>query len=344
MPADRPARPAAVLAVDGGNSKADVALVGHEGELLAALRGGTISHQAVGLEPGMDRLATLVERLRTEAGLAANGPVAEIGVYSVAGADFPSDERLLARALGRRRFAAADVVLNDSFGALRAGTDRGWGVVLICGQGVNAAAVAPDGRSARFPAVGDISGDWGGGTSVGMAGLAAAVRARDGRGPRTALERLVPARFGLRRPDAVTRALYDGRIRGGRIGELSPVVFAAAREGDAVARSIVDRLATELATMANALIRRLRLRRLDVEVVLGGGVFRADDPAFFAALESQIRDLAPAARLVHLKAPPVVGAALIGLDRLARSTIPEESAAGLRRAFAAWRPAEPGRD
>jgi N-acetylglucosamine kinase-like BadF-type ATPase len=334
--------PGAVLAVDGGNSKADVALIDGEGRLLAAVRGPTVSHQAVGLESGMDRLAELTTAVAAEAGLAGGSRVAGIGVFSLAGADYPSDERMLARAIEARALVGKTVVVNDSFGALRAGTDRGWGVGLICGQGVNAAAVAPDGRSARFPAVGDIAGDWGGGTSVGLEGLRAAVRARDGRGPRTSLERVVPAHFGLARPASVTRALYDGRIREARIGELSPVVFAAATDGDAVARSIVDRLADELATMATALIRRLRLRRLDPEIVLGGGVFRATDPAFYERLEQGIREVAPRARLVHRISPPVAGAALLGLDRLAGQTVAPAISARVREALAAWDAAAAG--
>ena len=52
---------------------------------------------------------------------------------------------------------------NDTFAVLRAGTDRHWGVGVVCGFGTNCSAVAPDGRVTRFPAVGPISGDWGGG-------------------------------------------------------------------------------------------------------------------------------------------------------------------------------------
>ena len=85
------------------------------------------------------------------------------------------------------------------------------GIALICGQGVNGVGVAPDGRVAGFDGVGDISGDWGGGTALGQAAQAAAVRARDGRGPRTSLEKLVPAHFGLASPGSVVRALYSGR-------------------------------------------------------------------------------------------------------------------------------------
>lgn len=308
----------AVLAVDGGNSKTDVVLVAADGSILGSAHGPTCSHQQVGVEAGMAQLASLVERAATKAGLVAQGrPVAGVGVYGLAGADFPSDVRLLARGLAAQGFAGSDVVLNDTFIALRAGTRRPWGVALICGQGVNACAVAPDGRSTRFDGVGEASGDWGGGGGLGSAAVAAAVRGRDGRGERTSLERLVPAYFGLRSPGALTRALYFDRLSDRRLAELAPLVFAAAADGDTVARSIVDRLADELVAMARALIRRLRMTRLDLEVVLAGGIFRTNEPGFHARLEAGVRAAAPRAQLVLLAAPPVLGAALIGLDRLA---------------------------
>ncbi len=59
-----------VLAVDGGNSKTDVALVDGDGRLLAAVRGRTTSHQQVGADAGMQRLAGLVAEAWLEAGLA----------------------------------------------------------------------------------------------------------------------------------------------------------------------------------------------------------------------------------------------------------------------------------
>jgi N-acetylglucosamine kinase-like BadF-type ATPase len=315
-----PAR-AAVLAVDGGNSKTDVALVAADGSVLGTARGPTCSHQAVGIEAGMAQLSALADRAAADAGPgAAARPLADLGVYGLAGADFPSDVRQLTGALAEHGFAATDIVLNDTFIALRAGTRRPWGVALICGQGINACAVAPDGRTARFDGVGEISGDWGGAGDIGSAAVAAATRGRDGRGERTSLERLVPAHFGLRSPAGLTRALYFDRLSGQRLSELAPLVFAAATDGDAVARAIVDRLADELVAMARALIRRLHLSRVDPEVVLAGGVFRTTEPAFYRRLEGGILAAAPRARLVRLTAPPVLGAALIGLDRLAGGT------------------------
>ena len=322
-----------VLAVDGGNSKTDVALVAEGGRLLAAARGATSSHQAVGIANGMEQLAGLVADVTSRSGLQRR-PV--LAVYTLAGADTRADVRLLTETLTNRGFAERHVIRNDAFGALRAGTDRAWGVVVICGHGVNAAGVAPDGREVRLDALGDISGDWGGGTDVGWQGLASAVRARDGRGPRTQLERDVPAYYGLKSPAAVTSAMYRGVIPDARIAELSPVVFATAAGGDAVARSIVDRLADEIVVMAGAMIRRSHLTRQDPDVVLGGGVFRTEEPKFYERIRAGIEAVAPQARVVRLSAPPVAGAALLGLDLLAGTAVPATVSGAVRSDVAAW--------
>jgi len=154
----------------------------------------------------------------------------------------------------------------------------------------------------RFPALGELSGDWGGG--------------EDGRGQRTTLQRLVPEHFGLRSALAVVEAIHLGLVGRDRVLELSPLVFSAAETGDHVAMRIVARQADEVVTMAGTAIRRLGLGGDDVDVVLGGGVFRRDDPAFLERIRAGIAKVAPAATVRQATAPPVVGAALLGLDRL----------------------------
>ena len=100
-------------------------------------------------------------------------PVAQLGVYCLAGADFPVDDRRIDRWLRIRGITDERLVRNDTFAVLRAGTDRDWGVGVVCGYGINCSGVAPDGRITRFPAVGPISGDWGGGNDIGEAGAVA---------------------------------------------------------------------------------------------------------------------------------------------------------------------------
>jgi N-acetylglucosamine kinase-like BadF-type ATPase len=330
--------PASILAVDGGNSKADIALVGADGTLLAAVHGPSISHQAVGLEAGMANLVTIARQAAAAAGMPADPrPLAVDGMYCLAGADYPEDVQLLASSIGALGLTERVDVRNDTLGALRAGTHRPWGVVLVCGRGVNGAGVAPGGRTIRFDGVGTYSGDWGGGGGIGLAAIAAAVRSRDGRGPWSRLEASVPAFFGVASPPELTKGLYLERLSTHRITELAPLVFQAAAEGDVVARGILDRLADELIAMAGALVRRLNLESLEPEVVLAGGVFKNTDRLFHDRLERGIHEVAPRSEIRRLDAPPVLGAALLRLDELSptRAT-PRDVEATLRSALQAW--------
>jgi N-acetylglucosamine kinase-like BadF-type ATPase len=307
----------AILAVDGGGSKMDAVLLRRDGTVLGAARIATGDFGESGGEVHMGQVVDAVVAACGDGRISLDRfPIADLGVYCLAGADLPVDDRRIGRWLRARHLTDDDIVRNDTFAVLRAGTDRTWGVGVVCGYGTNCSGVAPDGRITRFPSVGPISGDWGGGAEVGGAGLWYAIRAEDGRGETTALARLVPVHFGLRRPKQVLEALYLGRIDELRLAELAPVVFRAANDGDAIARSIVDRQADEVVALAGTAIRRLRMARLDVDVVLGGGIFRNDDEAFFARIDAGLREVAPAARSHVLTAPPVLGAALLGLDHL----------------------------
>jgi N-acetylglucosamine kinase-like BadF-type ATPase len=306
-----------VLAVDGGNSKTEVALVDAAGDVLGAARGPGTSHHHLGVPAAMEALEALVAAACRDAGIPPGGrPLAEVGVWCLAGLDFPADDQALGPAVAARGWAGQALLHNDVFAVLRAGSGRTWGIGVVVGAGMNCVGVAPDGREVRFPAVGDLSGDWGGGRDVGVAAVGAALRGEDGRGPETTLTRAVAGWFGLGSALAVTEALFCGRIDQGRVLELVPLVFAEAEAGDPVADQLVARQVEEVVAMAWAAIRRLGLAGLDVDVVCGGGLFRGDTPAFLERIRSRLAPLAPAARLRRLTAPPVVGAALLGLDRL----------------------------
>ncbi len=306
-----------MLAVDGGGSKIDAALISKGGRVLGGARWHGSTYDSSDRVGALDGVSAAIKAVCADAGIEGDRlPVADLGVFCLAGADLPSDDRRIARALAKRGFAAKDLVLNDTFAVMRAGTDRSWGVAVVCGFGTNCSGVAPNGKVFRFPAVGGISGDWGGGTDVGGMGLWYSLRAQDGRGRKTALAKLVPAQLGMRTPRQVMEAMYFGRMNDDRVVELAPIVFRAAMDGDEVARSIVDRQADEVIAMAGTAIRRLRMTELDVDVVLGGGIFRNEDDAFFERIDSGLRVVAPAVRITRLTAPPVVGAALLGLDLL----------------------------
>src|SRR5262249_12848182 len=187
---------------------------------------------------------------------------------------------------------------------------------VVCGAGINCRGRTPDGGVARFLALGEVSGDWGGAADVGAAALAAAARVAEGRGPSTVLQTAVPAHFGLTDPLAVSRALFLREISPERLGELARVVLAVCDE-DPVAAGIIGRLADEVIAFARAAIHRLGLTTADPDVVLGGGLLRAVPPSAVERIAQGVQEVAANAHVVVAPSEPIVGAALLGLDALA---------------------------
>jgi N-acetylglucosamine kinase-like BadF-type ATPase len=322
----------AVLAVDGGNSKTDVALVNADGSVLALVRGALSSPQHLGVDGALAVVQGLLGEALREAQFGDDaGRAAQVATLLMAGVDFPAEEDAVRIAVEQRGWAQSVHVGNDTFAVLRAGTERGWGVAVTCGAGINCVGVGPDGRHARFPALGAITGDWGGGYDLGLAAVSAAARSEDGRGPRTTLERAVPAHFGVNTPSELAEAIHTGRIDQRRVIELAPLVLAEAAD-DAVAAGIVRHLASEVVALARVALTRLELTQEPVEVLLGGGVLQDVDGDLLAAIDFGLRDAAPNVTVRPTASAAIVGAALLGLDELGAGS---EAQARLRRELGA---------
>jgi N-acetylglucosamine kinase-like BadF-type ATPase len=315
-----------VLAIDGGNSKTDIALIADDGTVLASLRGPGVSHEDFGLEEAMRRLGEIVRAVAAQVGRpAGDGLVARHTSACLAGADLPEEEAMLTAAILRQGWSRSAAVANDTFAVLRTGLTPGegeaaWGIAVTCGAGINCVGVAPDGRTTRFLAFGALSGDWGGGLGLGQAAIWHAIRAEDGRGEPTELRATVPAFYRLPSMHEVAVAFHLDKLGEDDLIRLPAVLFATAQAGDAVALSVIERQAEEIATMAVTAISRLDLAETpetaDIPVVLGGGVLEARNPLLTDAITRRLAERAPAAVVRVVDAPPVTGAALLGLDHL----------------------------
>ena len=324
---------AAVLAIDGGNSKTDVALIAWDGRVLAALRGPGASHEGHGVDGAMRRLGELILAVAGKAGIDPAGVIASHVSACLAGADLPEEEEALTAALLARGWSQTAVAVNDTFAVLRGGVDEPWGVAVTCGAGINCVAVAPSGAVARYLALGTLTGDWGGGLGLVQAVMWHAMRGWDGRGPATALGAAAADHFGLPSIRDVAVAVHKRDLAEADLLRLTSVLFAAAAQGDEVARSLVERQAAEICVMAAAAMRQLTMAPAGVPVVLGGGLLESRDPLLLSAVDRHLAEAAPGATARVLDVPPVAGAALLGLDYVGAPTAPK------LRLRASYRPA-----
>jgi N-acetylglucosamine kinase-like BadF-type ATPase len=323
--------PGGVLAFDAGNSKTDVALVAADGTVLGTARGGGFDPKKVGAVPAVDGLEPLVRAAAAAAGLRVGDvPLVQQLSACLANADLPAEVEQLTALFEERGWAESVYVTNDTFALLRSGVDEPRGVAVVCGAGINCSGMLPDGRTARFTALGKLTGDWGGGAQLAEEAFWSASRAEDGRGPATALVSALPAHYGLASLDAVIEAFHFGELASERQLEAGPVLFQVAAAGDTVALGIIHQQAEEIVAMALSALRRLDLLGEPVTVVLGGGVLTAGHSVLLDRVTRLLAEVAPKAVPRVVDVPPVVGAALLGLDHTAAGAAAQER---LRAAF-----------
>jgi len=298
------------IAIDGGNSKTDVVVGAEDGTVLAMVRGSGSSPDNLGLDGSLAVLGGLVATATARAGVTADQLVA-----CLAGVDLPVEVDRYGKAVGDAGWAAEHLVDNDLFALLRAGTGNPDAIAVICGAGINCVGRRGDGRTARFPALGPITGDWGGGHHLAALTLWHAARGEDTRGPATALSPAVAAYFGTARVEDVSAAVHLGEIDRSRIDELTPLLFDVAEAGDEVAGQVVAQQAREIVSLARVAADRLDLRTEPHTIVLGGGVLTARRPLLHDAVLAGLAEVVPRATVRIVTDRPVTGAALLALDQ-----------------------------
>jgi len=328
-----------VLGVDGGASKTLCLVADVDGRVLGFGRAGGSNHQICGLDPALAQIVHCVRKALAQA--QASAPEVQLGMFCLAGADLPEDYAMLSEAIEDLGLCQKVVIKNDSMAALRSGLSRPWGVVVICGTGTNAAGNAPDGQELVLPGLGHISGDWGGGEGISQEIIRLVMRAWDGRGRPTALSQMVLDALGASSPEVLLRMLYRNRLERDQLLGLVPLLFEAAYAGDEVACQLVREVGMEVGVTARTILRRLSLQDTDVQVVLGGSIFKAKGPLLIDAVTEVIHEVAPRASIVLPEVEPVVGALLLALEAVGvelTETIRENIATTLPRDLAIVRP------
>lgn len=303
-----------LLGVDGGGSKTFALVSDRKGRVLGFGRAGGSNHQDVGLPWALEEIGRAMRGALDAAGASPSG--VDLAMCGLSGADFPEEHEMLRRGIEELGLASSVEVVNDALIAFRSGASRPWGVVVVCGTAFNAGGKAPDGRAVVLPAQGWISGDWGGGETIAQEMIRLVMRADDGRGSPTLLSELLLEALEQESPTGLMRALYEGRIGRQEVIPLVPLLFEAASRGDGVARGLVVQAGTELGQSAAAVIRRLGMQNLPVEVVLAGGVFRGKGDLLVDTIEEVVRNTAPKAVPVRPRFEPVFGAVMLGLEEV----------------------------
>ncbi|MCU4745943.1 MULTISPECIES: N-acetylglucosamine kinase [unclassified Streptomyces] len=296
-----------VLGVDSGGSGLRIALAGVTGSGAVepgweTVTDGPVRTGGAGIdaEQLLERVLPATRSLLTRAGAAARVTAVCVGAAGMATLGADLRERLpaaLEREFGVRRWALAADAVTGYAGAL--GERRG--AVVAAGTGMIALGM-DGGRWRRADGWGHLLGDSGSGAWIGQRGLAAALRAYDGRtGGSSALLERAELMFGP--AGGLPGVVYPRSDRAAVLASFAPEVAACAG-GDEVAAGILTAAALEIARSAAA------VAPAGGEVALTGGLFRMGDP-LLGPVRAELGRLLPGAAVTRSTGDPLAGALLI---------------------------------
>lgn len=308
-----------LLGIDAGGTKTHALIADRNGRVVGGGESGPGNWEVVGLDGAFAAYAQAIDCALRAAGIMRNDIIA--AGYALAGLDWESDVARLESVIARLELPGPRTLVNDAFGALRAGSADGCGVVVIAGTGSTVAGRNRSGATFRTFGLGTNWGDFNGAAGLVLEATRAIGHAWIGRGPATALSDAFVQAYGAADvPDLVERVSRGAAPPPD--GRLAPLVFAAADAGDEVACRIVRQAGEELGKTAAAVARKLALEDEAFDVVLAGGVFRARNRLLIDALAEQALLCAPGARVAPLEAPPVAGSVLLAFDAAGIPTPP----------------------
>jgi N-acetylglucosamine kinase-like BadF-type ATPase len=232
--------------------------------------------------------------------------------YGIAGYDWHEDLPMMHEVIGSLGFDAPYGLMNDAGPGLLAGANKGWGVSVVAGTGNNARGRDAHGNEGRVTGEGTLFGEWGGGGDLVRRAIADISRAWSKRGDDTVLTEIFVREKGAKDVEDLLAGLARGRYDIKATD--APLVFNAASEGDAVAQEAVKWLGVGLGDTAVGIIRQLKLEDTEVEIVLSGSIYKGSQ-LVLETLREVVCAVAPKAHFIHVTAPPVTGAVMLGMER-----------------------------
>ncbi|HZS43882.1 MAG TPA: BadF/BadG/BcrA/BcrD ATPase family protein [Blastocatellia bacterium] len=307
--------PELIIGIDGGGTKTRVVVATPDCKVLGEGVSGPSNYLRVGMPTAVASVQFAVRKALEAAGVT----LADVrAVFAgLAGLRSPTHRDEMLHAL-RPILPDVEIMVNtDAAVALAGATDGKAGVVIISGTGAVAFGINKEGRTWQAGGWGWVLGDEGSGYFIARRGLAAIVRAYDGRGRFTLMTEKLCSSFGVCDPRELPGLVYHPEVTTTDIAKYARFVTAAAKEGDEVAIDILREAGIELGQAAVAVIRKLEMLEEEFRVAYVGGVFRAGE-LLIGPLRNMLGVVAPRAELGAPLFTPAVGAVKLALQESTR--------------------------
>lgn len=301
-----------ILAIDQGGSHTRAAVSDINGNIVGYHSLGGACHSIDGMELSMQMIREASEKAIQDAGLQKSDICL---LYSgMTGADFQYEYKLLHNSISELNICSKITVKNDCIIALRGGTLHTFGIIVNAGTGINCAIISPQGDEFiyQYYAQDNLQG----GSAFSRRILDIMYEAATFRIPPTKLTDLVLQKLGFQNVDDLLMADTEQKINRKERISIVPLLFDAAFDGDMAANTIITDMAKGFAGLVQGGVRRFGMESTSFEVVISGGIFKAKGNLLIDTFTSEVKKVAPRAKIVNAVYEPIIGAVLLAIEQI----------------------------
>lgn len=301
------------IGMDGGGTKTECIIGDAEGHILGYAKGASSNISSKSSDDVAVVLRDLIHDVIQQAGVTLQA-LAVINL-TLAGSDRPEAGRTIRAMMEGILPSSCHVrITSDAASALAAGVWGDAGIILIAGTGSIAYAYPPSAdHVVRVGGWGYLLGDEGSGYDIGRAGLNAALRDEDGRGPQTLLTQMALQHYHINQTAELIGKVYTAEHQKAFIAGFSYSVLTAAADGDDVAVALVEDAVSELWQLLKAVLQKVDEANEALPLVITGGLFKSD--YFKHVLKAKLNKETVVNKCIYPDMPPVVGAYILALQR-----------------------------
>lgn len=163
-------------------------------------------------------------------------------------------------------------LVNDSLIALVGGTDNPNSIVLISGTGSICYGHNEANETARVSGMDYLLADQGSAYYIGRRVLRHAVKSYEGRENTSQLQKLVNEHFRITDTNQLKDLVYNPPLTKNEVAALAGLCYLAFKNGDEIAKIILDQTVEQLTKMVTTVVGRLKIQQEQIDGVLAGSV------------------------------------------------------------------------
>ena len=303
-----------ILGVDGGATRTVAMIADIKSNFIMESESGPSNYKSIGVKRAQKNINEVIFSLlnKLKKSLKENDQIFfSSSCFGLAGYDSDEDLGVYKKIVFNKEIKhllnpEKVIICNDAMIGLSAGTENKNRIIIICGTGSNCYGINEYGIEARAGGWDYILNDEGSGFSIGVKALKAAVKYYDGRGKDTLLLKTIFKNLGINTIGELMNCIYNPFSKE-KIASLAKTVERTADLGDQVSIEILREEALEAFYLIKAVVKKLRIEKLEFDCVLTGSVFKCEK-YFTSILVKKLKECHPRIRILPLKIKPVEGA------------------------------------